>query len=515
MRGLGRGGAGRDGAGRATVAAMSNTAGAPLMLGVSGLRGIVGSSLTPEVASRYAATVGTWLVERAGVKAPARWPGPLIGRPLPKDRVKVVLGLDGRVGGQVVADAASAGLRAAGCDVIPVFDAMTPTVGVMVDHLGADAGVQVTASHNPQEWNGLKVLLRRRGLKGGVVDACAPAKALAGQIVERFKGAGPEYRSWQGVGIETFFVQTSPHVERVLGRLEELGALRAIRRGKIPVLLDSVNGAGGVDTPLFLGESLGCKVTALGEEPGRPFWHTPEPTAANLSAVRSRVKKAGAAVGFCQDPDADRLALIDERGRYVGEEYTLVLAAWSLCEAGAVRKGSTMVVNLSTSRMIEDVAGRYGVRVERAAVGEANVVEAMKRLKSPLGGEGNGGVIWPGVTYVRDSLGAMGLVLALMAREKKALSELAASIPAYAIEKRKVDLARQEDARPAVEKLSRRFRDQELDTQDGVRVNFPQERAWLHVRASNTEPIMRLIAEAPTAGAARGLLDEAARAIAG
>jgi phosphomannomutase len=232
-------------------------------------------------------------------------------------------------------------------------------------------------------------------------------------------------------------------------------------------------------------------------------------------------------VGFAQDPDADRLAIVDENGRYIGEEYTLVLAAVALLQArreasvtDLVPSGGVIAVNLSTSRMIDDVARVFHARVVRTPVGEANVVEAMKREAAAgqnvvVGGEGNGGVIWPRVTYVRDSLSAMALVLALMARTGRKLSELVADIPAYAIDKRKVDLARKEDARAAVDRIASHYRSAEttVDLQDGVRVDWPARRAWLHVRASNTEPVMRLIAEAPTAEGAATILGDAARLI--
>jgi phosphomannomutase len=493
------------------------------MLGVSGLRGISGASLTPELAARYAAVVGTFLMERAGGPLPtgdgSGWnqkaaDAVKAGRPV-KARVRVVLGFDGRIGGETWYHAASSGLRSAGCDVAMLGAAMTPTMGVAVDRAGADAGVQVTASHNPQQWNGMKVLLRARGLAPGKPDACAPPKSMADEIVSRFRDGKFTLRAWDGMGLSVGGCAELVDSHRALV-MECLGALKCvapIRKRKFRVVLDSVNGSGAQLAAPCLRDELGCAVTALGEEPGRPFWHTPEPLAGNLGAVARAVKKAKAAVGFCQDPDADRLALIDEKGRYIGEEYTLVLAAMALAEFGLVRKGSVMAVNLSTSRMLEDVAAEHGARVLRTAVGEANVVEAIKTEKCVLGGEGNGGVIWPKVTYIRDSLCAMGLVLALMARTGKSLSELVGSTPTYAIEKRKVDLAKKEDAQPAVEKLKAAYASEKVDLQDGVRIDFEGRRAWLHVRASNTEPIMRLIAEAPEVGAARGILDEAARVI--
>jgi phosphomannomutase len=290
---------------------------------------------------------------------------------------------------------------------------------------------------------------------------------------------------------------------------------------------------------------LQCELVHLGADDGGVFPHAPEPTKENLQGLCAAMAKLNADVGFAQDPDADRLAIVDERGEYIGEEYTLALAAESLLSApgrGRPRGGPVLVANLSTSRMIDDIAAAHGARVVRTPVGEANVVEAMKREKAAghdvvLGGEGNGGVIWPRVTYVRDSLSAMALVLALMARTGKKVSELVASIPAYAIEKRKVDLARKEDAKPAIDKLAAAYgrggagpmpaggnransetghrTSGTIDLQDGIRIDWPDRRAWLHVRASNTEPIMRLIAESPSAADSRAILDEAARIIAG
>lgn len=484
------------------------------MLGVSGLRGIVGRSLTPEVAARYAAAVGGWLVQRH------------TGRTRPQ----VAIACDGRAGAPAVVAAATAGLLASGCDVVPLGVAMTPTVGAVVDTLGLAAGVQVSASHNPQQWNGLKIVVREAGLRAGRPDACAPSAATANQIIERFRGA-VSYAEWDRVGeLDSESSPAEAHTDAVMTALSAIAPARKIRSQKFEVALDSVGGAGGVWTADFLARQLGCNVRAYGPHTDGLFTHTPEPTRENLEAFSKAVRKRKAHVGFAQDPDADRLAVIDEKGRYIGEEYTLALAAEALLGGRAAGKptrgrkprprATVLVANLSTSRMIDDVAARYGARVVRTAVGEANVVEAMKRERDAgadvvLGGEGNGGVIWPAVTYIRDSIGAMALVLWLMSRTGKTVSELVATAPAYAIEKRKVDLARKEHARPAVEKLAAAYGDARIDLQDGIRIDWDDRRAWLHVRASNTEPIMRLIAEAPDSGQAAAILDDAARIIGG
>jgi phosphomannomutase len=489
---------------------------APLMLGVSGLRGIVGKSLTPEVAVRYASAVGGWLSEHTGRKP------------------YVLLGRDGRHGGESVYFAAAAGLMSAGCRVRRLGVLTTPTMGVAVDTARADAAVIVTASHNPQEWNGLKLLVREQSWQAESAgygnpetadsDACAPSQRMADEIIGRYQSdqrrhvASVEQARSTGAGSED-----DAHCLRVLQACEEEFGFEnywsAIeKRKQYGVVADSVNASSVVIDEVFY-EDSGCRFTQIAGQQSGMFPHTPEPTRENLGELMRAVRGLGADIGFAQDPDADRLAIVDERGEYIGEEYTLALAAESLLSAAKPsKKPRVLVANLSTSRMIDDIATAHGARVVRTPVGEANVVEAMKREKAAghdvvLGGEGNGGVIWPKVTYVRDSLSAMALVLALMARTGKKVSELVAAIPAYAIEKRKVDLARKEDARPAIEKIAAAYRDQRVDLQDGVRIDWP--RAWLHVRASNTEPIMRLIAESPSADESRRILDEAARVIAG
>ena len=487
-----------------------------LMLGVSGMRGIVGTSLTPLTVARFAGALGSWVTANRPAKRGTR---PLI-----------VLARDGRMGGQVLMHAARAGLLASGCDVADVASAsparggggsgiaMTPSVGFIVDHLGAAGGLVLTASHNPQQWNGCKPIIRDAGKPTGKASASAPSTALADQIIALYHADTPtanasNFKPWDGLGHSAPPVDAGGlHARSVVAAAGELGILPALKKARLTAVIDSVGGAGTLAGPDLV-RRLGCRATPMYTQVGL-FPHTPEPTAANLTALCRAVKKHKATIGFAQDPDADRLAIVDERGTYIGEEYTLVLACRALFELAGVKKGATVAVNLSTSRMIDDLCARHKVQVLRTPVGEANVVEAMKREKSCIGGEGNGGVIWPRITYIRDSLGAMALVLGLVARTGKSVSQLVAEMPVYAIEKRKVDLARKEDANPAVAKLARHYASERVDTQDGVRIDFASRSAWVHVRASNTEPIMRLIAEAPTADAARTILDEAAAVIA-
>lgn len=481
-----------------------------LMVGVSGLRGVIGTSLSPEVCARFAGSFGSWLVGSAG------------GKP-----VTVVLGRDGRAGNAFVHQAACSGLLASGCSVVDLGVATTPTTAVMTDHT-ADrrkdevvAGMVLTASHNPQQWNGLKCLLRSQGGLHGS-SACAPPAAVAREVVGRFQAGSFPAAAWDRIGsMGRDESANAVHIERVLTALVDSGVSedpQGIGEG-LNVVLDSVN-ASGVEASGLLLEQLGVgEFLHLACEDSGVFPHEPEPVRENLALLAEAVRESEASVGFAQDPDADRLAIIDERGEYIGEEYTLVLGVLAKLEAmkrrGESTKGATLVVNLSTSRMIEDVAAKFGARVIRTAVGEANVVEAMKAHGSIIGGEGNGGVIWPRMTYVRDSLAAMGLVLSLLENGDVKLSDVVRTIPSYAIVKRKVDLAKKEDATPAVEKLAAAYAKEKVDLQDGVRIDFEGRRTWLHVRASNTEPIMRLIAEAPTADAANKALADAEKIIRG
>lgn len=469
---------------------MSDVA-APLMVSVSGVRGITGKSLTRGVVTRYARAVGAWFAESANGGA------------------VVALGRDGRAGGEEVYGWARSGLVAAGVRVVEVDIAMTPSVGVAVDQHGANGAMIVTASHNPQEWNGLKTLVRGADASG--VDACAPNAELAARLIALYEATEALDVPDAPAGSLVDVTHGELVCERVaaLGDAGETDVLDVIRKAELRVVLDSVNGAGRMITGHIL-RGLGVEVEHLGKDESGIFWHTPEPTRENLEAVSDLVEQANADVGFAQDPDADRLALLDENGTYIGEEYTIVLAAMAMRALGALASGSAVAVNLSTSRMIDDVMASFGGRVERTPVGEANVVDRMKTLgiaDCPLGGEGNGGVIWSGVTYVRDSLTGMVLVLALMAKTGKTLSELVASIPSYAIVKRKSSLANRDDATPAMERVAKAFASEHVDLQDGVRIDFEKESAWAHVRPSNTEPILRVIAEAPTEAEANAIAD--------
>jgi phosphomannomutase len=452
------------------------------MLSVSGARGLVGRSFTPAVAADLAAAFGSHLRQTTGKPHPV-----------------VCLGRDGRSSGQIFSMAAAAGLLSTGCEVIDLGTVTTPTVGVMIGHLQADGGMCATASHNPLEWNGLKCLDR---------DGLAPPPDEAHKIIARFREKRFEpcdVDAFRRLQVDSSGSET--HVRKVLQQVD----VASIKAMGFTVVVDSVNASGAAPARLLL-EDLGCRVVHLNSDTSGVFPHTPEPIESNLGdLMRLTTQTSGAACGFAQDPDADRLAIVDERGRFIGEEYTLVLAALRMLEL----KGSgTLATNLSTSRMIDDLAARFpGTRVLRTAVGEANVVAALKPAKGLLGGEGNGGVILPEVCWVRDSISAMALVLSLLASRRAPLSQIVSELPRYEMIKHKFDLAAIGGLAavvPAIERVKARFGDARQNTADGLRLDL--EDGWVHLRASNTEPIVRLIAEAPSREQAWALIDEVAAA---
>ncbi len=446
---------------------------APLMLSVSGMRGLVGRSLTPAVAARYGSVCGDWLKRTRGGAHP-----------------HVVIGRDSRTSGLMYEAAVVSGLLAVGCRVTRVGVLSTPGIAVMVGELQADGGIVVTASHNPAPWNGIKVLRH---------DGVAPHVDEARDIIDAF-----EHDRFSLVGVEALATLqddargVAVHVRKVIEAGVDVAAIRA---AKIKVVVDSVHGAGGDEAAALLHE-LGVEAVLMYREPTGLFPHPPEPTKENLTELCKRVTQHRAAVGFAQDTDADRLAIVDENGKYIGEEYTL-----ALCAMHTLRKGDATAANLSTSRMIDDLAQRVGATVERSAVGEANVASAMRRLGAQIGGEGNGGIIWSKVSQVRDSLVGMALVLEMLAHRKATLSACVAEVPAYTIVKHKIDLAPGTDLRGALDVVAGGFKGERIDRQDGVRVDVDAQRAWVHVRASNTEPILRIIAEAPDQATAEALVE--------
>jgi len=440
-----------------------------LMVSVSGVRGRVGEALTPEIVAQFAAGFGAWALARAGGKA------------------EIVVGRDSRVSGPMFQPVVHAALQSVGCDVLDIGMVPTPTVQLAVEHHHAAGGLAITASHNPIEWNALKFI----GPSGLFLDGAEAAdmrKVVEGKIPRA---------SWDELGVVSKDQDAArDHIEKILA-LPFLN-VEGIRKRGFKVGLDCVRGAGGVFMPVLL-ELLGCKLATINMEPDGRFPRPPEPVAENLGELQKLVFDSHCDIGMAVDPDVDRLALVSEEGLAIGEDYTLALAAKVVLRH---RKGM-VVTNLSTSRIVDDIAREAGTRVIRVPVGEVNVATRMREEKSPIGGEGNGGVILPELHLGRDAPVGAALMLQLLLEDGKPLSKIVASYPRYVIVKDKL-------ARPATpldtvyEALKRVFPDAEVDTQDGLRLSWPDR--WVHIRPSGTEPIVRVIAEAPSAEAAEQLV---------
>ncbi|MBI3791899.1 MAG: phosphoglucosamine mutase [Gemmatimonadetes bacterium] len=438
------------------------------MVSVSGIRGRVGEALTPEIVSTFAAGFGAWATAQHGNNT-------------------IVLGRDSRVSGPMFHRVVVAALQSVGCRVIDVGMAPTPTIQLAVEHHHAAGGLAITASHNPVEWNALKFI----GASGLFLDG-AEAVAMRASVEGGFKRA-----TWDKLGtLEEDREACARHVQAILALpwLDVAG----IRAKQFKVALDCCHGAGPTVFPQLL-EALGCEVHAIGMTPDGRFPRSPEPIAENLKDLEALVKRTGAVVGLATDPDVDRLALVDERGKAIGEDWTLALATRVVLR----HKSGPVVTNLSTSRILDDVAERLGSRVLRAPVGEVNVAVRMRSGGSPIGGEGNGGVILPELHLGRDAPVGAALILQLLKDEARPLSAIVGEYPRYAIVKDKLD-------RPAgalttvYDALKAAFPDGAVDTQDGLRLSWPDR--WVHVRPSGTEPIVRVIAEAPTEAEARALI---------
>ncbi|MEP6573082.1 MAG: phosphoglucosamine mutase [Gemmatimonadota bacterium] len=445
------------------------------MISVSGMRGIVGKDLTPELVARHAAALGAW------AKAS--------GRPL------VVLGRDARTSGPMFSRAAIAGLMSVGVDVIDVGVVPTPTVQLAVEHHHAGAGLILTASHNPIEWNALKFV----GPDGIFLDGAA------GTAVRALAERGPERPGWDGVGdCREDRDAISRHLDLVMAL--PVIDVTAIRRRGFHVALDCVRGAGGTTMPALL-ERLGCRVSAINLETDGRFPRAPEPIPENLGQLSELVRETGADIGFAVDPDVDRLAIVNERGEPIGEDYTLAFAVRAMLGA-PMAPGKTggaqpvVVANLSTSLVVEDAATSSGARFVRAAVGEANVAQTIKEEGAVIGGEGNGGVILPSLHIGRDAPVGVALVLHLLARSGQSVSSIVSGNPQYRIVKAKAP--RGTELAPVYDRLAQRFPEASADRRDGLRLSWADR--WVHLRPSGTEPIVRFIAEAPTQADAEALV---------
>jgi phosphomannomutase len=439
------------------------------MVSVSGVRGRVGEALTPEIIAKFAAGFGAWAKQRS------------------KGRARIVVGRDSRVSGPMFQPVVISALQSVGCDVILVDMAPTPTIQLAVEHHHAAGGLAITASHNPIEWNALKFI----GPSGLFLDGAEAAEMRA--VVD---GDIPRAK-WNELGrVEIDSEAVLRHIDLVLAL--PFIDVEGIRKREFRVALDCVRGAGGAFMPQLL-ERLGCKVAAINLETDGRFPRPPEPVAETLGELEALVKSSGAEIGFAVDPDVDRLALVSNEGKAIGEDYTLALAAKVVFRH---REGG-IVTNLSTSRIVDDIANEQNRRVIRAPVGEVNVATRMRSENAPIGGEGNGGVILTELHLGRDAPLGAALILQLLLEEAKPLSEIVAAYPRYSIVKDKLD-------RPSAPldtvyaSLKQAFTDADVDTQDGLRLTWPDR--WVHVRPSGTEPIVRVIAEAPSIAEAEALI---------
>ncbi len=442
-----------------------------LMVSVSGVRGRVGEALTPEIMAKFAAGFGAWARAKAGGKA------------------KIVLGRDSRVSGPMFHPVVIGALQSVGCDIIDLGMAPTPTIQLAVEHHHAAGGLAITASHNPIEWNALKFI----GPSGLFLDGAESAEMRA--VVD----GDIKRATWDELGKVTHdYDAATRHIQAILD-LPYID-VEKIRARKFRVALDCVRGAGGAFMPILL-EELGCDITAINLETDGRFPRSPEPIAENLGELEQLVKDCGAEIGMAVDPDVDRLALVSEKGKAIGEDYTLALAAKAVLK----KKKGVVVTNLSTSRILDDIATEAGARVIRAPVGEVNVATRMRSENSPIGGEGNGGVILADLHLGRDAPAGAALVLQLLADENRTLYEIVGSYPRYIIVKDKLD--RPKGSLDAVyAALKEAFPGAEVDTQDGLRLTWADR--WVHVRPSGTEPIVRVIAEGPSAEDALKLVKE-------
>lgn len=441
------------------------------IISVSGLRGIIGESLTPDLAIRYVCAFASTLPEGS-----------------------IVITRDGRATGRMLTNALSSGLCATGRNVIDADVAATPTLGVLIRQHGAAGGVQISASHNPPPYNGLKLF----GKEGKILTA-----SEGEPVMEQYRSGDIPWVTHDRVGkVQSCEDTIREHCALVLATVD----IERIHSKRFKVFLDS-NHSSSAMLGRYLLDQLGCDLVHVGADPDGCFSHALEPTEENLKDECHQVNAVGANVGFFPDPDGDRLAVADETGRYVGEEYTM-----ALCTDHVLRqRPGAIVVNVATSRMSEDIAQRCGVPFVRARIGEANVVEAMLANDAVLGGEGNGGVIDPRVVFVRDSFVGMAQILDAMAAREMKLSQMVDEIPRYYIEKRKLTLDRTK-LPDAVEIFKKKFPDARLDESAGIRFNWDDK--WLLLHPSNTEPIVRLIAETTSPETTNTLCDKASQALA-
>ncbi len=449
-----------------------------LIKSISGIRGTVGGcpgdNLTPLDVVKFVSAYATWLKKKVG-----------------KEKTRIVLGRDARISGDMYAKLVSATLSGLGHDVIDIGLSTTPTTEIAVVAERADGGIILTASHNPKQWNALKLLDNR----GEFLSDKDGKQVLAIVEKEEFK-----YAEVDDLGDIVEKDYTQYHINKVLNL--KLVNEEAIAKANLRVVVDAVNSVGGVVIPRLL-KALGVNsVIELNCEPTGHFAHNPEPIPENLTQIVEKMKECQANIGIVVDPDVDRLALISENGEMFGEEYTLVAVADYVLKH---TPGNT-VSNLSSSRALKDVTEKYGQQYNAAAVGEVNVVAKMKETNAVIGGEGNGGVIYPDIHYGRDALVGVGLFLSHYVAEDKSMTELKKTYPQYFISKNKITLTSGMDVDKILEGLKMKYSNEEVTDIDGVKIDFAD--GWVHLRKSNTEPIIRIYSEARNENAANALANE-------
>jgi len=432
-----------------------------LKISISGVRGLVPETLTPEVCLDFAKAFGTYL------------------GPADSDSKKVLVGTDPRPSSEFIKGIVFSGLLSCGCKVIDLGICPTPSLGIMVREMKAAGGMMITASHNPLPWNGIK-FLREDGI---FLNESQAQNLIHIYQSKNFKKAQAGKLVSNPSGIQI-------HIQNILKVIDA----RPLRRRSFKVALDCCNGAGSEAVPRLL-EKLGCRLEAINCNSSLPFPHLPEPLPENLGELCSRVKDKSADIGFAFDSDADRLAIVSEQGKPIGEEMSLALAVKFILNKH--RRGNPkkkiVITNLSTTQVIDDIVREYGGNLIRTKIGEVHVAEEIKKLKGLIGGEGNGGVIYPRVGFNRDGLTAAALILSAMASTGKKISELLSELPSYYMLKKKIACKSRDEAEDFIEKIKEDFEGRDLILTDGVKVLLPS--GWVHVRASNTEPVIRVIAE--------------------
>ena len=448
-----------------------------LIKSISGIRGTiggnVGDNLTPIDAVKFAAAYGVWLKKQRE-----------------KDTHKVVVGRDARISGAMIQNLVMNTLVGLGIDVVDLGLSTTPTVEMAVPMEHADGGIILTASHNPKQWNALKLL----NAKGEFLDEVEGAKIL--EIAESATMSFADVDSLGKITKNKAYIDL--HIIEVLDL--PLVTVSAIEEARFKVVVDGVNSTGGIAIPLLL-ERLGVEVVKLYCEPNGQFPHNPEPLKEHLTDLSEAVKKHHADFGIVVDPDVDRLAFMDENGEMFGEEYTLVACADYVLSK---TPGNT-VSNMSSTRALRDVTEKHGGMYEASAVGEVNVVKLMKKNKVVIGGEGNGGIIYPESHYGRDALVGVALFLSLLAEKKMKVSELRKTYPNYFMSKKKIELTPGLDVDGILKAMENRYQNEQLTTIDGVKIDFSE--SWVHLRKSNTEPIIRIYTEAKSQQEADALAD--------